>query len=192
MTPFEGLGMTDRTKEFRDKYARKPENGGTFTFKHSAHKEPEKPAYKAFGTQRQRQSDLWIRPNGANEETDFSIPYSFRKTMITDGGGFHISMFFGDDSIQQIEIQGRNLGPHKGEPGPDDDEDIRDSRDLWRNLLRCDVIWIQEFDPRKWEAPSEGAPIITAIKVHRKERAQNTEELLPGEKKVAGATGNRH
>jgi hypothetical protein len=184
--------MADRTKEFTEKYERKPGNSGSFGFKKSAHKEPEKPAYKAFGTQRQRQSDLWIRPNGANEETDFSIPYSFRKTMITCGGGFHISMFFGDDSIQQIEIHGRNLGPHKGEPGPDDDEDIRDSRDLWRNLLRCDVIWIQEFDPRKWETPSEGAPVVTAIKVHRKALAEKPEELLPGEKKTVGTTRKGH
>jgi hypothetical protein len=181
--------MTDRTKEFREKYARKPENGVTFTFKNSAHTEPEKPVYKAFGTQRQRQTHLWIRPNGANEETDFSIPYSYQKTMITDGGGFHISMFFGDDSIQQIEIQGRNLGPHKGEPEPNSDEDMRD---LWRNLLRGEVIWIQEFDPRKWEAPSEGATVVTAVKVHRKALAEKSDELLPGEKRAVGGTRNRH
>jgi hypothetical protein len=185
--------MTDHATEFREKYGRKPESGGTFTSKNSAHKQPEKPAYKAFSTQRQRQNHLWIRPNGANEETDLSIPYIYHKTMITDGGGFHISIFVADDSIQQIEIQGRNLGPLKGERTPNDDEDVRDSQDLWRNLLKGYVIFIQEFDPRVWPVPSDGEPVITAIKVHRKARpAPTEEEPLPGELKIAATARNRH
>ncbi|HEY4052742.1 MAG TPA: hypothetical protein VGL74_03320 [Terriglobales bacterium] len=184
--------MTERTQEFREKYGRKPENGGTFTFKHSAHKEPEKPAYKAFSTQRQRQNNLWIRPNGANDETDLSIPYIYHKTMITDGGGFHISIFVADDSIQQIEIQGRYLGPLKGEAALNDDGDERDSQDLWRNLLKGYVIWIREFDARIYASPADGEPVITAIKVHRKAVAEKSEEeLLPGERKIAGTTRDR-
>jgi hypothetical protein len=182
--------MTDRTEEFRAKYQRKPEgNGGTFSFKPSAHAKAEKPVYQAFGTERQRQVNLWIRPNSANEETDLSIPYGYHKSMITDGGGFHISIFVNDDSILQIEIQGRNLGPQKGEPAPDSEDD---TRDLWRKLLRGEVIWIQEFDPRQWDAPSDGAAVIAAIKVHRRAVVQNSEEMLPGEKRAAGTTGRRH
>ena len=180
--------MSDCTEKFREKYQRKPESGGgTFSFRNSA--KAEKPVYKAFGIERHTQSDLWIRPNGANEETDFSIPYSFRKTMVTDGGGFHISIFVSDDSIEQIEIHGRNMGPLKGEPNPSSDEAMHD---LWRKLLRREVIWIQEFDPRVWDAPSDGEPVITAIKVHRKALPEKRQEELPGELKVAGATRNRH
>lgn len=180
--------MSDRADEFRRKYQRNPQSGATFAFRTGA--KAEKPGYKAFGSERQRQSDLWIRPSRANEETDVSIPYSSRKTMITDGGGFHISIFVNDDSILQIEVQGRNLGPLKDEPHPQSDEA---APDLWRKLLRGEVIWIQEFDPRVFEAPSEDAPVVTAIKVHRRALPQKSEEeLLPGEKRIAGATRNRH
>src|SRR5579862_7515078 len=130
MTPLMDRAMTDRTEEFRQKYSRKPENGhgASFTFKSS------KPVYKAFGTERQRQIYLWVRPNSANDETDFSIPYSFVKIMICDsGGGFHISIFVCDDSIQQIEIQGRNLGPFKGDTSPSSDDALHD---MWRKLLK--------------------------------------------------------
>jgi hypothetical protein len=179
--------MTDHTQEFRQKYGRKPQSGQgtTFSFKSS-----DKPVYKAFGMERQRQMHLWIRPNGANDETDLSIPYSFVKPMLCDGGGFHISIFVADDSIQQIEIQGRNLGPFKGDTNPGSDEAMHD---LWRKLLKGEVIWIQEFDPRVWDVPSEGETVITAIKVHRKALSEKSEEeLLPGERKIAGATRNRH
>ena len=185
--------MTDHAQEFRQKYGRKPENAGTFPFKNSAHKESEKPTYKAFSTQRQRQNHLWIRPNGANEETDLSVPYIYHKTMITCGVGFHISIFVADDSIQQIEIQGRNLGPLKAEVGFNDDDDVRDTQDLWRNLLKGYVIWIQEFDARVFATPADGQPVITAIKVHRKALPKKPEEdLLPGELKVAATARNPH
>jgi len=31
-------------------------------------------------------------------------------------------------------------------------------------LLKGEVMWIQEFDARVWEAPADGEPVITAIK----------------------------
>jgi hypothetical protein len=176
--------MTDHTQGFREKYGRKPGNGngGSFTFKNT------KPVYKAFGTVNQRQISLWVRPNSANDETDFSVPYSYLKTMLTDGGGHHISSFVADDSILQIEIHGRNLGPFNGETSNGED-----TRDLWRKLLRNEVPWIQEFDARVWDAPADGEPVITAIKVHRKALPEKSEEeVLPGERKIAGATRNRH
>jgi hypothetical protein len=178
--------MSDCTEKFREKYGRKPGNGngGTFTFKNT------KPVYKAFGSERQRQMYLWVRPNGANDETDLGIPYSFIKNLLCDGGGMHVSVFVADDSIQQIEIQGRNLGPHKGDTSPSSDDAMHD---LWRKLLKGEVMWIQEFDARVWEAPADGEPVITAIKVHRKALPEKSEEeVLPGERKIAGAARNRH
>lgn len=177
--------MTDHTQKFREKYGGKPGNGngGTFTFKST------KPVYKAFGSERQRQIYLWLRPNIANDETDLGVPYSFVKTVLCDGGGFHISVFVSDDSIQQIEIQGRNLGPFKGDTSPSSEDAMLD---LWRKLLKGEVIWIQEFDPRVWDVPPEGEPVITSIKVHRKALPERSEEeVLPGERKIAGAR-NRH
>jgi hypothetical protein len=182
--------MADRTEEFRAKYQRPEGKGGSFTFRNGEASKPGKPEYKAFGTERQRQNSLWVRTNNANSETDFSLPYPFHKKMITDGGGYHISIFVSDDSIVQIEIQGRNLGPSKGEPNPESNDGMQD---LWRKLLRWEVIWIQEFDPRIWETPADGAPVITGIKVHHKLLAEKPEdERLPGELKVAGTTRNRH
>lgn len=141
-----------------------------------------KPVYKAFGSERQRQNNLWVRTNNANTETDFSIPYPVHKKMITDGGGYHISIFVGDDSVVQIEIQGRNLGPFKGEPGQNED-----AQDLWRKLLRWEAMWIQEFDPRVWDLPSDGEPVITGIKVHHRAAGEKPEdEVLPGELRIAG------
>lgn len=179
--------MADRTEEFRAIYERKQGNGGSFSFKNPTPGNAGKPEYKAFGTERQRQNSLWVRPNNANSETDFSVPYPFHKKMITDGGGYHISIFCSDDSIVQIEIQGRNLGPFKGEPNQNED-----THDFWRKLLRWEVIWIQEFDPRIWETPAEGIPVITGIKVHHKLLAEKPEEeTLPGERKVANSN-KRH
>jgi len=73
----------------------------------------------------------------------------------------HVSVFVADDSIQQIEIQGRNLG-RTSDTSPSSDDAMHD---LWRKLLKGEVMWIQEFDARVWEAPADGEPVITAIKV---------------------------
>jgi hypothetical protein len=171
------------TQEFRERYQR----NGTFTFRNSAQAKPQKLAYKAFSTERQRQIHLWIRPNDANEETEFSIPYScLSKPMYCDGGGFHISIFVNDDSILQVEIQGRCLGPHKGDISPDGEDALHD---LWRKLLKNEVIYIQEFDPRKWDMPPDGEAVVLAIKVYRKPQPNKPDdEMLPGERKIVGAT----
>src|SRR5579863_10407567 len=108
--------------------------------KETSGKEP----YQAFNAVTQPQFELWVRTNSANADTDTALPYSRRNSMITDGSGFVISQHY-DTPIISVTVQGRNL------------------QELFRKLLRHEVEWVMEFDPRKWAAPPEGEPCITGI-----------------------------
>jgi hypothetical protein len=110
---------------------------------------PGKEIYQAFNAVQQPEFELWIRTSGVNTDTDTSLPYSRRNHMITDGSGFVISLHY-DTPIISVTVQGRNL------------------QELFRKLLRHELEWVMEFDPRKWAAPPEGEPCITGIEIKRK------------------------
>jgi hypothetical protein len=110
---------------------------------------PGKESYQAFNAVTQPQFELWVRTNSANSDTDTAMPYSRRNHMITDGSGFVISQHY-DTPIISVTVQGRNL------------------QEIFRRLLRHEVEWLMEFDPRKWAAPPEDAPCITGIEIKRK------------------------
>lgn len=127
-----------------------------------------KEAYQAFGAVAHPEFELWIRTNSANTNTDTSLPYSRRSHMITDGNGFVISQHY-DTPIISVTVQGRNL------------------QELFRKLLRHEVEWVMEFDPRKWASPPEDAPCITGIEIKRKPLpAQKDDDALPGDRGPAG------
>jgi hypothetical protein len=126
-----------------------------------------KEGYSAYSAVAQPKFNLWLRPNGANKDTDTSIPYSRVNHMITDGNGFEISLHF-DTPIISVTLQGRNLG------------------ELHRKLLDHEVDWVMEFDPRRWAAPPEDAPCITGIQIKRKPVPERKEvDVLPGEKRLS-------
>jgi len=133
--------------------------------------ESEKQEYKAYNATSHPEFELWIRPNAANDDTDTSMPYSYRNHMITDGSGFVISMHF-NTPIICVTVQGRNLG------------------DLFRKLLKHEVEWVMEFDPRKWANPPADAPCITGIQIARKPipDKKTADDSLPGEKKPTDKT----
>jgi hypothetical protein len=108
-----------------------------------------KEAYQAFNAVSQPQYELWVRTNSANADTDTAMPYSRRNHMITDGSGFVISQHY-DTPIISVTVQGRNL------------------QELFRKLLRHEVEWLMEFDPRKFATLPEDAPCITGIEITRK------------------------
>jgi hypothetical protein len=126
-----------------------------------------KEEYKACNTSAHPELELWVRTSAANPNAETSIPYSYRNHMITDGSGFVISMHFSTPVIS-VTLQGRNLG------------------ELWRKLLRHEVEWVQEFDPRKWAVPGDGEPCITGIQIARKPLPETDDGRLPGEKKESG------
>ena len=116
----------------------------------------------------QPQFELWVRTNSANADTDTAMPYSRRNHMITDGSGFVISQHY-DTPIISVTVQGRNL------------------QELFRKLLRHEVEWLMEFDPRKWAAPPEDAPCITGIEIKRKPLPERKDEgSLPGDQESTG------
>lgn len=136
--------------DFEEKYRRKVAGGELAAIVAGpARTAPDKEPYQAFNASPQAQFDLWVRTSSANENTDTSLPYSRRNHMITDGGGFLISQHF-DTPVISVMVQGRNL------------------QELFRKLLRHEVEWIMEFDPRLWPTPPDDAPCITAIQIKRK------------------------
>jgi hypothetical protein len=151
---------------FDEKYRRKaPGQEATPTPAAPPREGPGKEAYQAFNAVAQPQFDLWVRTNSANKDTDTAMPYSRRHHMITDGSGFVISQHY-DTPIISVVVQGRNL------------------QELFRRLLKHEVEWVMEFDPRKWAAPPEDAPCITGIEITRKPLPERKDDdMLPGEKK---------
>jgi len=113
-----------------------------------------KEVYQPFNAVPQAQFELWVRTNSVNADTDTAMPYSRRNHMISDGGGFVISQHY-DTPIISVTIQGRNL------------------QDLFRKLLKHEVEWLMEFDPRKHAAPADDAPCILDIKISRKPLPEN-------------------
>lgn len=132
--------------------------------KETSGKEP----YAAFNALPQAQFDLWLRTNSANPDTDTTLPYSRRNHMITDGSGFVISQHY-DTPVISVTVQGRNL------------------QELFRKLLRHEVEWLMEFDPRKWATSPEDAPCITGIEIKRKPLPERKDDdALPDEKRYLG------
>jgi hypothetical protein len=157
---------------FEEKYRkRNPEGVGSASPSPSAAQVLQtaaKDEYKAFSGSAHPEFDLWVRTAQANEFTDAALPYSCRNDMMTDGSGFVISMHFSAPLIS-VTLHGRNLG------------------ELFQKLLRHEVVWLMEFDPRKWDTPADDAPCITGIEVKHKPLPEKTEDsALPGEKKPAG------
>lgn len=120
-----------------------------------------KEAYQAFNAVPQAQFELWVRPSSTNKNADTAIPYSRRNHMITDGSGFVISQHY-DTPVISVTIQGRNL------------------QDLFRKLLKHEVEWLMEFDPRKHAEPPADAPCILDIKITRKPLPESKDDTLPG------------
>jgi hypothetical protein len=125
-----------------------------------------KEAYQAFNAVPQAQFDLWVRTSSANQNSDTAMPYSRRNHMITDGSGFVISLHY-DTPIICVTMQGRNL------------------QELFRRLLKHEVEWLMEYDPRKHAAPADDAPCILDIKISRKPLPEN-KDTLPGGQEPSG------
>jgi hypothetical protein len=88
--------------------------------------------------------------------------------MITDGSGFVISQHY-DTPIISVTVQGRNL------------------QELFLRLLRHEVEWLMEFDPRKWATPPENAPCITGIEIKRKPLPERKDDSsVPGDQEPTG------
>jgi len=154
---------------FDGKYRRKDPGAEPAATPAASPKEtPGKEAYQAFNPASHPEFELWIRTNSANADTDTALPYSRRNHMITDGSGFVISQHY-DTPIISVTVQGRNL------------------QELFRKLLRHEVEWVMEFDPRRWATPPEDAPCITGIEIKRKPLPeQKDDDMLPGERKTSG------
>lgn len=136
-------------------------------------REAAKDEYKAYNSSAHPEFNLWVRTGPGNAFADVSIPYSYCNHMITDGSGFVISLHYSTPVIC-VTLHGRNL------------------QDVWRKLLRHEVEWVMEFDPKKWDTPAEGEPCITGIEVTHKPLPGKTEDdAPPGEKKTAASTA-RH
>ena len=119
-----------------------------------------KEPYQAFNAVPQAQFELWVRTNSGNKNSDTAMPYSRRNHMITDGSGYVISQHY-DTPVISVTVQGRNL------------------QELFRKLLRHEVEWLMEFDPRKWAAPPDDAPCITGIEIKRKPLPEQREGDVP-------------
>ncbi len=135
-------------------------------------KEAAKDEYKACNTSAHPETDLWVRVSDANSNADVVLPYSYRNHMIYDGAGFVISMHFSTPVIS-VTLHGRNLD------------------DLFRKLVKREVEWVMEYDPKKWEALPENAPCITGIEIKRAplpERKHDDDDTTTGEKIAPGKT----
>lgn len=154
---------------FEEKYRRKTPGAESAATPAAPPREtPGKEAYQAFNPAAHPEFELWIRTSSVNGDTDTSLPYSRRNHMITDGSGFVISLHY-DTPIISVTLQGRNL------------------QELFRKLLKHEVEWVMEFDPRKWAAPSEGEPCITGIDIKRKPLPKTkTGDAPPDEKESSG------
>jgi len=123
-------------------------------------KDAAKEEYKAFNGSAHPETDLWVRTSDANANADVGMPYGYRNHMIYDGAGFVISMHFGTPIIS-VTLHGRNM------------------HDLWRKLLKREVEWVMEYDPKAWDAPAEGVACITGIEIKRKPLPESDEESRP-------------
>lgn len=103
--------------------------------------------YKAFYPQSQPQFDLWVRPNEANDSPATAIPYGRRVNMTVDDGWFVIIMQFDSGPVLSVRLHGRNL------------------EEIFMRLLGHEVVYVREFDARKWSEVPEGEPCITGIDV---------------------------
>jgi hypothetical protein len=121
--------------------------------------------YEAFHCQSEPQFDLWLRTGDSNEDPETSIPYARRNKMTTDGAGFLITMHF-DGPVLSVRLHGRGLAQ------------------LHHKLLRHEVEWVREFDPRKWQAPAESEPCVTAIEIRHRPLPEKNPDALAGEKKT--------
>jgi hypothetical protein len=123
--------------------------------------------YKAFYAQTQAQFDLWIRPNEANPSPAVSIPYSRRMNMTHDDGGwFIIIMQFDSGPILSVRLHGRDM------------------EELFMKLLGHEVIYVREFDPRKWcqrvRLASRGLTFVTGnptTKIRCRGRGESAEAV---------------
>jgi len=138
-----------------------PPASGAMELLHEAAKDE----YKAFNSSAHPETDLWVRVSSASKHADIAMPYGYRNHMIYDGDGFLISMHFGTPIIS-VTLHGRNM------------------HDLFRKLLKREVEWVMEFDPKKWEPLSDDAACITGIEIKRKPIFEKEEDggTLPGEK----------
>jgi hypothetical protein len=120
--------------------------------------------YDPFRFQSDPQFDLWLQTSDANEDPETSLPYGRRNKMTTDGAGFLITMHY-DGPVLSVRLHGRGL------------------KELHYKLLRHEVEWVREFDPRKWQAPAEGKPCVTAIEIRHRPLPERNTDAVPGEKK---------
>jgi hypothetical protein len=121
--------------------------------------------YRAFAAQAEPQFDLWIRTNEANASPATSIPYSRRVNMTADDFGFLIGMQFDSGPVLSVRLHGRNLD------------------ELHMKLLAHEVVYVREFDPRKWPEVPEGEACITGIDVrYRPVPVPKNDDTLPPQK----------
>lgn len=122
--------------------------------------------YRAYSTQAQAQFDLWIRPNSANPSPAVTVPYSRRANMTHDDGGwFIIIMHFDSGPILSVRLHGRDM------------------EELFLKLLAHEVIYVREFDPRKWPEVPAGEACITGIDVRYKQEPRD-KDAMAGEKEA--------
>ena len=125
-----------------------------------------KDEYRAFSAQAEPQFDLWIRTNAANASPATSIPYSRRVNMTADDFGYLIGMQFDSGPVLSVRLHGRSL------------------EELFMKLLAHEVVYVREFDPRKWPDVPEGEPCITGIDVrYRPGPLPKNDDTLSGEAK---------
>lgn len=110
-------------------------------------KQDEEPrGYQAYGLTVSRQAAMldlrwWTARNHAQGEI---ISYSYLVKMLYTGDDY-LSLV---TSSSVIAIEGKNLG------------------ELRRRIAAREVEFVQMFNPNVWDAPEEGAPIVTSIQTY--------------------------
>ena len=160
---------------FEEKYRRKPVGGQATVVETEAPpslpvggamdllKDAAKDEYKAFNASAHPETDLWVRVSDANSNADVALPYSYRNHMVYDGAGFVISMHF-STAVISVTLHGRNL------------------QDLFRKLLKREVEWVMEYDPKKWESLPDNAACITGIEIKRAPVKNGDDDAATGER----------
>lgn len=146
--------MTEQ--EFKVQYGRKEIFGGMKRESNA----PALPEYKAFESQAESQFRLWFRMSDANERGDFIVSYNSLRTWYY-AEGLVLTITLQDDVMSVIELHGEGL------------------EDVLRKLARHELVWIQEYDKRRFAPVSEGQAIVKAIKVSRKPGIGPEPEAIP-------------
>src|SRR6267143_6616728 len=107
----------------------------------------EKKEYQAFSAMAHPVPTVLFRVNRDNPESSSFPSYGYLQGGTTDGNGFLITLTFPGD--MGVRIHGRNL------------EKVLDM------LLLHHAVWVQEFDPRAFDNPAEGEPLVTGIDIRR-------------------------